>query len=193
MTAPDWTDYDVVCIASGPSVTRADCERVQAWRDAAPRRAVVVTNSMFIWCPWADVLYAHDRVFWDFYRTRAKREFEGRLFTHGPNIYDIEDARGARFENTGAGAIELARVAGAARILLLGYDLRPVEGVTHCHGDHPEGVGENASNYLEWPHVFRRLFDHIRHAANPPDIVNATPKSLLNYWPHQPLNEALTP
>src|SRR5690606_8282967 len=101
--APDWANYAVVCIASGPSVTRADCAAVRKWRDAAPCRAVAVTNTMFEWCPSADVLYAHDRVFWDVYRRQAKAEFAGRLYTHGPNIYDIEDAKGARFENTGAG------------------------------------------------------------------------------------------
>lgn len=188
--AREWQGKTVVCIASGPSVTRADCERVKAWRESSDNHRVVVVNSMFMWCPWADALFAMDRVWWDSYLQQVRAEFKGRTYAWGDNIYDVTNSRAWHYQNSGAGAVSMAFCFGAKKIILLGYDLQLTGGKAHCHGDHPKGTGKNASNYRDWPEHFRRLHDHMR-MNNPPDIINATPGSRLGLWPKKTLSEAL--
>ena len=73
MKLPDWRGRTVVCIASGPSLTAEDCELVR--ESGCP---VIVTNTTFRLCPWADMLYAFDRPWWNHYKLIGCY-FTGRL------------------------------------------------------------------------------------------------------------------
>src|SRR5690606_3319410 len=72
---------EVVCIASGPSLTADDCEAVKAWRAQEEGRGVIVTNTTFRLCPWADVLYALDAAWWKQYLREVRQVFTGALVT----------------------------------------------------------------------------------------------------------------
>jgi len=63
-TKGHWFTAHVVCIASGPSLTRADVERVREWRQEAgapTKRRVIVVNTSYKIAPWADALYGNGR------------------------------------------------------------------------------------------------------------------------------------
>lgn len=135
----------VVCLASGPSLTREDAERARLYR-------TIVVNTTFRMAPWADYLFAGDFGWWNHYRKEVKKVFLGECWTgneraaklFGLNHIRQKNQRGLSREkglihsggNSGYGAMELAYQFGARRIVLLGYDMQWTDGKSHWHGDH---------------------------------------------------------
>ncbi len=120
-----------VCIASGPSLTAADCDLVR--QSGLPTIAV---NNSWQLAPWCHHLYAGDLAWWDTYGADAPTTCQRWSCTrqavakHGLHYHEVFGAY-----NSGLRAIELAFKLGAERVLLLGYDCT-VSGGTHWHGDH---------------------------------------------------------
>lgn len=182
---PGWGD--VVCIASGPSLTPQDCETVRRWREAGSGRAVIVVNTTFRLAPWADVLYAMDASWWNAHLDEVRRTFRGRLVNPWREMRGVERVRFEHRRNSGAGAISLAAHWGARRVVLLGYDCQRTGGQTHWHGDHPRGLG-NAGTIGLWPAIFARL---AKSLAGRVTVINATRETALTCFERRPLAEAL--
>lgn len=91
--------------------------------------------------------------------------------------------------NSGAGAILVALLAGAARVVLLGYDCQHTGGRTHWHGDHPPGTAGNAGpqTVRKWPGHFRAVQ---RQAGRVP-IINCTRETALDVFPRGELERVL--
>lgn len=51
--------------------------------------------------------------------------------------------------NSGFQALNLAAVAGASRVILLGYDMQWTGGKTHFHGDHGKGLSNPEQQMLK--------------------------------------------
>jgi hypothetical protein len=83
--------------------------------------------------------------------------------------------------NSGYQAVNLVRHFSPARILLLGYDMRP----GHWHGKHPRSLS-NHSAYGEWIVRFRQLAQEIDVP-----VFNCTPGSALDCFPLARLEVAL--
>lgn len=187
---PAWDGRTVVCIASGPSLTADDCELVRA-----SGHPVIVTNTTFRLCPWADALYAFDTKWWVRYHEEVKAVFAGRLFTSSQvaTKYGAESTLGApwftAFHNSGASAISMAMSGGAAKVVMLGYDagLGPA-GQKHWHGDHPKELG-NAHSLRKWPKQFEIVAKVARERGVA--VVNASRRTALTCFPCVPLTEAL--
>ena len=106
--------------------------------------------------PWADVLFAMDRAFWDHYGLQVRSAgFAGTLGTTCdlPGLTRIP-AIGVR--NSGAGAIMFAYRYGARRVVLLGYDCKAQGNRKHWHRDHPRPLG-NAGTLPKWPAQFAQM------------------------------------
>ena len=61
-------------------------------------------------------------------------------------------------------------------MILVGFDMRRVEGRSHFFGEHPAGLRRTLNGYERWPEKFERA------AASLPDgieIINCTPGSAL--------------
>ena len=187
MTANDWDGMTVVCMASGPSLTEEDAEKVRVWRRSSNQHRVIVTNTTYQMAPWADVLYAMDAAWWRRYGARAKQEFSGERLTIArgvcPDATKIDIFRGGK---SGAGAMSLASHRGAARIILLGYDCQYTGGKRHWHGDHPKGLG-NCVSLPKFPAQFEQMARHLKHR----EIINASRSTALAFWPRMDLEEAL--
>jgi len=181
-------DYmHVVCIASGSSLTPEDAELVHAWRDQHPaQRKVIVTNTTYQLCPWADALYAMDAPWWKKYFKDVQKSFYGRLFSIGNSIDGVEPARIETYQNSGAGALALAARLGAKKVLLLGYDCQHTGGKKHWHGDHPKGLG-NAGKVKNWPAQFELLAKKITHI----NVLNCSRSTALTAFPLMELEQAL--
>ncbi len=175
-----------VCIASGPSLTPEDCEQVRQWRDQGQARAAVCTNTTFRLTPWADVLWAMDRAWWDVYHREAKREFKGELWTLAANFHRIPVARIDSYRNSGGGAIALAISRGARRVILLGYDMQKTGGKAHWHGDHPPQL-KNAGRIDEWPAQFEKL----RQDHPGVEIINCSRATALTCFERRTLEDVL--
>ncbi|HBO5821564.1 TPA: hypothetical protein L4747_005160 [Pseudomonas aeruginosa] len=173
-------------MASGPSLTADDCETVRAWREEEAGRGVIVTNTTFRLCPWADVLYAMDAAWWRVHGEEAANAFGGELCA--PLTFPgVKRIRFHHFQNSGAGAASLASFWGARRIILLGYDCQKTGGRAHWHGDHPAVLG-NAGSVDKWPAQFRQLADHLAGL----DVINCSRETALEAFPRRPLEEVLS-
>jgi hypothetical protein len=166
----------------------------------------VVVNNAWQRLPSADVLFACDSAWWHFHR--GVPAFEGEKWSsHGTSndkhdvwraygIHVIGGKHGTEFSttpgvihygsNSGFQAINLAIQFGAPRIVLVGFNMQKVGGLSHFHGDHPKGL-RNADPV--------RFLTYFRQAAKKMPagvtIINATPDSLLSCFPQMDLVEAL--
>lgn len=199
--SPRWSS--VVCIASGPSLTGADCERVREWR--GPGRGVIAVNLSFRLAPWADVLYAADVKWWRLHGVEASAAIAERWTCSGEPVkaYGAKRCQ-ARFGpglcrdprylhtggNSGYQAVNLAYHFGARRIILLGYDMQHTGGKRHWHADYPAGMQmDNATPVVSWANRFPALArDLVREGV---EVVNATRETALDCFPRMDLEQAL--
>lgn len=170
MSEQRWSGETVVCIGSGPSLTKEDCELVRGYRRIA-------VNSSWRMVPDCDVIYASDYAWWRRYSgeisSTAERwtcnkktadEYQCQLFKLGGGY------------NSGLAAIHLAMWFGAKRILLLGYDCKPTNGKLHWHGAHSRLNNPNEISFRIWRRQFRMTPKHIRDR-----IVNCSRETVLTY------------
>jgi hypothetical protein len=186
---PDWAGRTVVCIASGPSLTAEDCETVRA-----SGHPVVVTNTTFRLCPWADVLFAFDAKWWTMYHEEVKRVFKGRRlsFSQAVRHMAVESTYMSgwfhNFGNSGACAIAIAIASGADKIVLLGYDCQKTGGAAHWHGNHPQGLS-NALSLDRWPGQFKNVAMEAKNKGAV--VINASRETALKCFERQVLEDAL--
>ena len=182
---PDWSGKRAIVIGSGPSLTAEDCELVRA-----SGHPVVVTNTTFRACPWADALFAFDAKWWQVYQEEVFATFAGRKVSssHLAGKYDVEIIP-RRHRNSGAAAVGLAMDYGAERVVLLGFDLQVgPNGESHWHGDHIHGLG-NTQSIGDWPRHFKILAKHAEKKGV--EIVNASRRTALQAFPLVTLEDVL--
>lgn len=185
-----WKGRTVVCIASGPSLTEEDCERAR--RAGLP---TIVTNTTFKRCPWAEVLFGFDGKWWKHYRRDVDAVFKGARLTCAPAGHREGGAElllhaswFTSFHNSGANAISLAIAAGAARVVLIGFDCQKTGGAVHWHGDHPAPLG-NARSMPNWAKHFKNVG---RYAAQRGvKIINCSRATALTCFPLAELEAVL--
>lgn len=193
---------ECIVAATGPSLTEEVAERCRGHR-------VIAVNDAYRLLPFADVLYAGDRDWWEMHE--GCPDFAGEKWTaHEPRLNDKAviaaryllnlvggpraiDAEGFSLDPalihygncSGFQAINLAILFGAKMIRLVGFDMRVVDGRRHFFGDHPR-PDMNQSKYEHFLHAFNRA----RHLL-PLEIriVNCTPGSALRCFPMGSLEE----
>lgn len=181
---PDWADRTVVCIASGPSLTKEDCDRVRA-----SGHPVVVTNTTFRMAPWADIVFGMDLAWWREHHREIEAVCSGRKMStsHAAKAYGAESLFPCTWKpnalNSGAAAIQIGLVSGAAKVVLLGYDCQHTNGKKHWHPDHPNGLG-NTGSIKRWP-------KHFKHIDAGGKVVNASRETALTCFPRVELEAAL--
>lgn len=174
-----------ICLASGPSLTEADCEQVRAWRELASGRGVIVTNTTYQRALWADALFGMDRAWWSLYREDVMTRFAGRRYSNN-HIASTTYVAMPGCGNSGVGAIWLASLHQPKRIILLGYDGQ-IAGASHWHGDHPAPLG-NAGSQALWPAQFTRLANALPVTT---EVLNSSRNTALTQWPCVDLETAL--
>lgn len=105
---------------------------------------------------------------------------------HGEGL-SLNPERIVTGRHSGFQALNLAVLAGASRVLLLGYDGAPAQdGRTHWHGGHPVA----SAGIFEY---IRASFSaaEAQLAAAGVEVVNCSPGSAINSFPKSPLAEAL--
>lgn len=89
--------------------------------------------------------------------------------------------------NSGYQAMNLAVLAGAKRIVLLGYDMRFHNGKSHSHNGHQYPMLEQS--YTQYGLKFNTALGQLRQQGVA--VLNATPGSALAAFPHASLEQAL--
>jgi len=211
-----WPDERCIVAAPGPSLTPEVAHRVRMARWTEGWRLIVV-NDAYRRLPVADILYGCDETWWDLHK--GCPEFHGERWSsheqdpdpkqiHGNDKgeaavrYGLTLVRGQDGDefsfcnkfirygsNAGFQAINLALLKGCNDIVLVGFDMRHVAGLSHFFGDHPAQLRRTAD---EGYRGFARHFERAARAL-PADvfIVNATPGSALKCFPILDLEEAL--
>jgi len=198
-----WTEPEATCaiFASGPSLTPDQVNRCRGLH-------TIAVNNGYRIAPWAELHLFYDLRWLAWHRDDPVwRAFAGRIFTlenrtlpeRDPRITALRDAgvpMGLSLDpgaihhgrNAGYGAINLAVLAGARRILLLGYDMRVIGGRTHWHDPHPMPTHPRAFAAAMLP-MFNELPAHLARAGV--EVINCTPGSALEVFPMMALEEAL--
>lgn len=205
-----WAGHAVVILGGGPSLTSGDgLARVKSARSDREGRplSVIAVNNAYQVAPNADVLYYADGRWWSWHKDRDDyRAFQGlRCSIEGsdgegagdPDVYRLQlDAtatisrdptRLAHGGNGGYQAINLAALAGAKRIILLGYDMKHDGKRTNWHAGHPIRTRERIVR--NWIPNFRRLA--VELANDGVEVINASEDTALDAFPRRPIAELL--
>lgn len=165
-------------LATGPSMSQSVADAVRG------RCRVAAVSDAWRLAPWADMLVSTDAAWWAVH-TEA-RQFAGEKYTGAPVYLPVAGVTRAPWATTGTNsgllACKTAYAKGATRLLLCGFDMHG----THFFGRHPEGLGNTTAERFV---ALRRQFSEWRPADL--EIINCTPGSALEIYPHQSLQEAL--
>lgn len=191
-----WPESVIVCVGSGPSLTIADILTAQ---DAGAK--ILAINTAYQYVPYAlDALLAADAKWWDWHRDAVALPHPVKFclqptpypavtmlqWTTGTGL-DMDPSRVRGGGHGGYAAINLAVHLGAAKIILLGYDLAPaVDGADHCHPPHPDG------SHLHYAHrraIYQTLLEPL--SALGVTILNASRRTAVPAIPRVTLDEAL--
>lgn len=196
-----WPGETVVCVASGPSLTVEDLAYVRG------KARVIVVNTSLLLAPWADAFHASDARVREWHAVELLR-FHGLKFSMeflesdmsftvlkngGMSGLSTDPGALRTGRNSGYQAVNLAVLLGAARILLLGYDMGvSPEGRKHWHPDHPNDH-DRPDIVNKRYESFRRQFETI---IEPLDaigvaIFNCSRHSALTCFPRPALEAVL--
>jgi hypothetical protein len=157
---PNWHGRTVACIASGPSLTRADCDAVRA----VGLPTIAVNNAGLDMAPWADAHHACDGRWWHAHPDALAYDRLKTCLVDDPptGVTKLTCVSGGGLDdrlghvragqNSGYQALHLAAVNfGAARVILLGYDMQHTGGRIHYHGRHRDPLGNpDPKDMPEW-------------------------------------------
>lgn len=199
-----WPGETVVCIGGGPSLTPEDVAfcRGRARVIAIKEAAVSSYPGIVPPAPWADVLYACDAKWWQFEKgapsfTRPKFALQQPSMPTWPGVHILRntgqeglelDPTGLRTGcNSGYQAINLAVHLGAAKIVLIGFDMWGGANGANWFGRHPNHVGSPYPLFLE---KFASIAEPLKAAGV--EVVNASRQTMLRVFPRVSLDEALS-
>jgi len=198
---PDWKDYAVAIIASGPSAKKAGVERLKG------RMPVLAIKGNIELAPFADVVYGCDFPWWR--SVDGLPRFKGLKLAYDPRAVDqhgcrkveIPDKKSDRLlfdkigtvgagGNSGFQALNLAAQWGATGILLIGFDMHDRAG-KHWYGRNTAYQTSNPDedNFRRWRAAFDNAAPDL--AARGIDVVNASPSSDLKVFRRLSVDETL--
>lgn len=186
----------VAIFAGGPSLTQADVDYCRGKVDAS-----IAINNSYKLAPWVTALYAADRKWWTWHK--GCPGFKGLKYTlspTAPRMYpDVQllkntGREGLDVNPTGLHhgyngthqAMNLAVHFGAKRIVLLGVDMRPLDGKEHWHGDHPN---KSRSPYKLFIRMVGTLVNPLNDLGI--EVINCSPRSALECFPKRSLRDVL--
>lgn len=189
----EWSGSAAFILGGGPSLAGFDPERLRG------RGRIIATNNAGLdLCRWADLLLFADQRWHDWNRDRLHL-FEGeRIVTraalrgHPPPILHLRhDSEAALCRDgssiagicSGANAINLAWMLGAAPIVLLGFDMGP-PGNWHDLHRLPPKPGAHRDDFIP-------AIERMAAALEDWPVLNANPRSRLRAFPFANLEELL--
>lgn len=199
-----WPGETIVCLGAGPSLRLADVELLRG------QARVIAVNDAYRLAPWADVVFAADSKWWRWQQEQGVRDdalpamqvtLDRLARDYRPSVIQIErkGVTGLWLQPDGVctgghggyAAINLAVHLGAARIVLLGYDMLPATNADgserhHFFGAHPDGT------HPKYPYrigAYASLLDPLARLNI--SIVNCTPRTAIRAIPRQSLAAVL--
>jgi hypothetical protein len=187
-----WPDSEVFILGGGPGLNLVDIDKLKG-------RRVIAVNNAYQLAPWFDVMFFGDCRWYNWHK-KGLREFAGLKVTacegygNGKNpelkaMRRRNSPRGISSDrtilswnlNSGACAINLAVHFGAKRIVLLGFDMRKINGSCNWHEDHETSNRPNHNPYARFLVPFPDIARDLKNMGI--ECVNATPDSALTHFP----------
>ena len=204
-----WPGATVLLMATGPSLCRADTDAVASAAPARRGRSLKVITVGEAWraAPYADALYHADRAWWDAYA--GAPAFPGLAITqdanggaacaerYGLSVVTSVKAPGISTDpavvnrgwNSGFQALQLAMHLGAARVILLGFDMgKAADGRKSWAQNRPASLVRH-SPYELFVRAFTDAAPQV--AAAGVEVLNASRVSALQCFPRVALQDAL--
>ena len=178
----------IYILGGGPSINNLNLEKLKGKNVIGTNDAYVIASFIpylyFMDCPWyiqhRDALDHYDGVKISTCVKCANAYDVVYLKTGSPR--GIDDRKGylCRGNNSGYGAINVAVKFSPSKIILLGYDMRFVDGRANFHNNHTREVKEE--RYTE---EFYKTYEYLKEplSAKGIEIFNATPNSKLQTFP----------
>lgn len=203
----EWDQATAYVVAGGPSVTWQNTELLRG-------RNVIAVNSSYLRVPFAAFLFFGDKRWWDEHSKPKKpgqpdkltaSGFKGRIVTTCKStrpeprrlyVAKVAHTRGlsndpsaVAFGRTSThGAINLAFLLGAKRIVLLGVDMCPaLDGRSHHHPEHPWPVRPGC--WDEQMETMKHLVKPLRERGV--EVINTSSVSKVPWWPKRRLEDCL--
>lgn len=187
-----WKGKTAFVLASGPSLVQPDVDRVKTYAQDN-NCPVVVTNTTFRLAPWADLLFFHDKKWWQVHGQEVEKDFYGVCATmsqvSNDKVLSLQGKGFNAYRNSGGGAINFAILAGAKRIILLGLDGKYAsDGRRHWHKQHP-----SLGDAISLPR-FVKYFPNLAKDAQTQgvEILNATRDTALTCFTRVYLEDVLS-
>lgn len=196
-----WADAPCIVLATGPSLTDAVVDEVRAAVWSHRVNTIAVNNAGGLW-DWPDVAYFGDYLFGKVHQAWLQKR-AGTVWTidraaaerWGYNLAPAAHKAGLGADrvhsngNSGAQAVNLAVLFGARRILLVGFDMREVDGRAHYFGQHQAPL-TTRQLFGEWVAKFRVIAEDAKALGI--EIINCTPGSAIDCLPVMSLRDALS-
>lgn len=189
----------VALLGGGPSFTTEQAEYCEF------RVPSVAVNNAYARAPWAVLLYFCDARWFEWHKDfEGFKQFRGQIATleNTPLLHkdgrihflrrgepaglSTEQDKLNHGSNSGYQALNLVVLAGAVRIILLGFDMGlSSDGRTHWHKGHPQGASPSVydvmlKKFSTLPPLLQKLGV---------EVINASPGSRLTLFPFRPLAE----
>jgi hypothetical protein len=198
-----WPGSTVVCLATGPSLTAADVDYCRG------KARVIAVNDAYRLAPWADALIGADASWWLTHRGvpsfagekwSVQHNTWGRIHERFPDVKRLKNTGTHGIEthpsglrnggNSGYLALNLAVHYGAARIVLLGYDMGHRKGgKRHFFGNHP-GAMDQQSPFAQFIRAYETAVRPLADLGI--SVVNCSRSTYLTCFPRAPLADALS-
>ncbi len=185
-----WPGRTVAVLATGPSMSQEVADQVRGLPCIAVSDAVRLA-------PWASILYSADRRWWQ--ANPDAQEFGGvklcaqagvegveHMVHSGSEGFDPSPSRVRTGGNSGYQAVHVAIHTGAARILLLGFDMHG----THYFGPHTRRAPDGTPLRNTHPDAFTRWARRFSGLAGcGAQIINCTPGSAITAFPFSSIEQ----
>lgn len=169
---------DAAVLCTGPSMSVAVAESVRGM-------LVIAVNATFRLAPWADALVANDAAWWR--EHPDSMQFAGRKFSASGAVgVEMVEPRGVVPTSfcSGVAALQVAKMLGATRIFLLGADMAG----GHYFGDYVKPLNNPTAQRIEF---HKRQFAAWGEWNPRIPVINCTPGSALQCFPHSELEDVL--
>lgn len=185
-----WPSSTVYILGGGPSLTNFDVNLLKG-------RRVIAVNNAYKLAPWIPVMYYGD-CRWLQQHKQELLNFAGLKLTTCPThlkrpgilVLRKESGRkGISFNkkfvlwngNSGGCAVNIAVQLGAKKIVLLGFDMRKIDGECNWHREHPDADNKRKDPYHKFLKNFEKIADDLKRKEI--ECINATPDSALKLFP----------
>ena len=187
---PQWYGERCFIFGCGPSLVDAPVSRL------CRLGRTIAINDAYLRAPHSDILYFCDLHWWRANEWQIRNAFFGhwivslenelpgvkRLHNTGPIGLETDPCGLRHGSNSGYQAINLAYHLGAKEIVLVGFDMRTIDGRVHWrqrNGDNENGQTRTMTNVM-LP-KFQTLKTPLEQEGV--RVINATPGSSLTIWP----------